>query len=248
MKSKLTLTVVMMALCVSSYAQDIIHIFTGTPIEAKIIEITDEYIRYKTFDNLDGPEYRISTSRVARIVFANGTEKIFAPADIFSTRPVSPYYDDFDPYYTYGPLVYRRGHFYDRRGRLYEDQLRDYLGISLYGNDYLKAERQRLAGANLTLGGGFLLSLSLISSLFISSYNSGTSDSFFDDKKISQAGPVIGALAGVACLGVGVPLWVKGNKAMGKIADDYNRRYGPKDSPTLSLGPTPSGLGLSLTF
>ncbi len=64
----------------------------------------------------------------------------------------------------------------------------------------------------------------------------------------------VGYVVGAACLGAGIPLWVKGNKKLGEIADDYNRNYGtPRRSPgsgtSLNLGPTHSGgLGLSLNF
>lgn len=236
----------MMALCVSGYAQDVIHTFDGKSIEAKILEISDDYILYKTFDNQDGPDYRMSVNKVTRIVFANGTEKVFAPANIFRSAPVAPeYYNpDFRPY---GPIAYRHGHFYDNRGYIYDDQFRDYLGVSLYGSDYLKARNQIFGGSMLTFAGGAALSFSIITSLIISNYNNFGDDPFFESSRISQAGPIIGGLAGVACLGVGIPLWVKGARKMNAFADDYNQRYGAGKS-NLSLGSAPSGLGLTLNF
>lgn len=238
MKARLVITIVMMALCARSYAQDIIHTLNGAPIEAKVLEISDDYIRYKTFDNLDGPDYRIATVKVARIVFQNGTEKIFSPTDLFSPRLTTPYYDDIDRYSTYGPLVYRHGHLYDSRA-----QLRDYLGVSLYGSDYLKAKDQITIGSVLTVFG----SSDLLFSIFCGMARADVPKEFDGASDGGGLFVVMGAI-GVACLCAGIPLWVKGNRKMGAIADDYNRRYGPKDSPTLSLGPTSSGLGLALTF
>ena len=242
MKAKLVLTVVMMALCVSGYAQDIIHTFDGKSIEAKILEISDDDILYKTFDNQEGPDYRMSVNKVARIVFANGTEKVFAPADIFRSAPVAPGYGNpnFGPY---GPIVYRHGRFYDGYGRIYDDEFRDYLGVSLYGSDYLKARNQITSGCLLTFAGGAAVSFSLIASLIISDFNKG--DNPFG--KTSQTGPIIGGLVGVACLAGGIPLWIKGARKMHAFADDYNQRYGAGKT-NLSLGSAPSGLGLTLNF
>ena len=231
-----------MALCAGSYAQDIIHTFDGKSIEAKILEISDDTILYKTFDNQEGPDYRMSVNKVARIVFENGTEKVFAPADIFKAAPVAPGY--YNPYYeSYGPLVYRRGRFYDGYGRIYDDEFRDYLGVSLYGSDYLKARNQITSGGLLTFVGSAAVSFSLIASLIISDFNKG--DNPFG--KTSQTGPTIGGLVGVACLVGGIPLWVKGGRKMKAFADDYNQRYGAGKT-NLSLGSAPSGLGLTLNF
>lgn len=231
-----------MALCAGSYAQDIIHTFDGKSIEAKILEISEDTILYKTFDNQEGPDYRMSVNKVARIVFANGTEKVFAPADIFRSAPVAPGYGNpnFGPY---GPIVYRHGRFYDGYGRIYDDEFRDYLGVSLYGSDYLKARNQITGGCLLTFAGGAAVSFSLIASLIISDYNK--EDNPF--VKASQTGPTIGGLVGVACLAGGIPLWVKGGRKMKAFADDYNQRYGAGKT-NLSLGPAPSGMGLTLNF
>ena len=82
MKAKLILICVLSGLCGNAFAQDIIHTIDGRSIEATVLEINDDDILYKTFDNQGGPDYRMSVSRVARIVFQNGTEKSFAPSSI----------------------------------------------------------------------------------------------------------------------------------------------------------------------
>ena len=80
-----TLSIIAMSLMMAqiSMAQDIIHTYDSAPIKAKILEIGDDYMYYKTWDNPDGPLYNISLSRVVKIVFENGSTKVFAP--------VSPY-------------------------------------------------------------------------------------------------------------------------------------------------------------
>ena len=59
----------------------------------------------------------------------------------------------------YGPIEYRWGHYYDQYGYPVSP---DYLGISLYGSEYLRARRQVGWGSTLTLtGSGLLLGGSL---------------------------------------------------------------------------------------
>ena len=74
MKAKLILICVLAFLCGKAFAQDVIHTLDGRSIEAIVLEINDNDIIYKTFDNPEGPDYRLSVSRVTRIVFQNGTE------------------------------------------------------------------------------------------------------------------------------------------------------------------------------
>ena len=243
MKAKLILFCALTALCGNAFAQDIIHTIDGRSIEAKVLEISDDDILYKTFDNLDGPNYRMSVSRVARIVFQNGTEKSFAPADLFASSP-----------YAYGPLEYRWGHFYDRHGRVHADDLRDYLGVSLYGSEYRKANNQFDGGMWLTVGGGCLVITSVVCSAMQSDYNRGVAEMHMggSSSSSSMGALYIGAgIVGAACLGIGIPLMIKGSKRLNAIADDYNQRYGAKAygyNPTLNIGPTPNGLGLALNF
>ena len=60
-------------------AQDIIHTYDSAPIKAKILEIGDDYMYYKTWDNPNGPLYNMSLSRVMKIVFENGSTSMRIP-------------------------------------------------------------------------------------------------------------------------------------------------------------------------
>lgn len=252
MKARMILICVLLGLCGNAFAQDIIHTIDGRSIEAKVLEINDDDILYKTFDNQDGPDYRMSVGRVTRIVFQNGTEKSFAPSTILVP---SPYVHD--PYGYYGPLEYRWGHYYDRRGRLYAEQLKDYLGVSLYGSDYRKARSQYQSGFILTISGAALVISSLTCGAMLSDYNRGVAamnmPSSMRGKDHSSIGAlyVAGGIAGAACLGAGIPLWIKGNRKLNAIADDYNQRYGRNAygfQSSLRVGATGNGIGLALNF
>ena len=245
MKAKLILFCALMSLCGNAFAQDIIHTIDGRSIEAKVLEINDDDILYKTFDNLDGPNYRMSVSRVASIVFQNGTERAFAPSTILVPSPYSS-----GRYGPDGPLEYRRGHYYDRHGRVYADQLRDYLGVSIYGSDYVKAKSQYSWGSYLTVTGTMLVAFSAIGGGASAGSSAWAQRHGLDAKGGGTL--FIGTLVtGAAALGVGIPLWIKGNRKMNAIADDYNRRYGGGAygyNPSLSFGGTGNGVGLALKF
>src|SRR4051794_19317374 len=60
-----------------SYSQDKIYRNNGKVVEAKILEIGTDEIKYKEFNNQDGPVYILETDKIKKIVFANGTSQKF---------------------------------------------------------------------------------------------------------------------------------------------------------------------------
>lgn len=255
MKAKIFLTSILLAICAEALAQDIIHTTDRRTIEAKVLEITDEQIIYKTFDNLEGPDYRMSIDRVERIVFENGTEKTFSPAAILVPGPYA-----YDYYDLYGPLEYRWGNYYDRYGRICSDRLYDYLGVSMYGSKYRKAQNQLQWGLWLTMGGAALLTTGIVCGAMQADYNRGVAQmrgnySSYgirgNDSSAMEAVYIATGIAGAASLGAGITLLVKGNRKMNEIADDYNQRYGHAahgSKTSLNVGTTANGIGLALNF
>ncbi len=59
-------------------AQDRIIKGDQTQIEAKVIEITQDAVRYKRFSNPDGPTYVLSTGEILYIEYPNGERDIFS--------------------------------------------------------------------------------------------------------------------------------------------------------------------------
>lgn len=55
------------------YAQDILQLKDGGKIEVKLLEINETSIKYKRWDNLNGPSYTISITKVYSIIYENGT-------------------------------------------------------------------------------------------------------------------------------------------------------------------------------
>lgn len=57
-------------------AQDIIYTTSGVKISAKVVEISPSEIKYKQYENMDGPNYVIQSRDVVLINFSNGTSQI----------------------------------------------------------------------------------------------------------------------------------------------------------------------------
>ncbi len=252
MKLKTILTVALAIVCCGLSAQDRIHLVDSRRvIEAKIIEIGEVDIIYKLYNNLDGPDYQLSVSRIESIDFENGTRQVFADRRRMATGPYADgYFDGYDD----GCLDYRRGHYYMHDRRLRRQELTDYIGYSLYGGKYRKASNQYMWGMILTGLGVFAVTATTMDLIFSNKENNDPhfQDEFFKDhSERNSTGYVIGYVAGAGCLGAGIPLWIKSNKTFNEIADDYNRNYGRRNlgySSSLTVGPTRSGVGLELNF
>jgi len=65
-----------------SFSQDIITTKTGEDIQAKVIEVTNDEVSYKKFDNQTGPILKISTLNLLMIRYENGSKDIFTAPQI----------------------------------------------------------------------------------------------------------------------------------------------------------------------
>lgn len=77
----------------ASFCQDIL-VFreNGSELKTKVLEITDAVIKYKKWDNLDGPTYSIPITTISRITYKNGQQDVFdvRAAAQSETAAVSP--------------------------------------------------------------------------------------------------------------------------------------------------------------
>ena len=70
---------------ISANAQDIILKKDASEIKAKVLEITDQQIKYKEFDFQDGPTRNINISEVFMITYENGKREVFNKRNQTST-------------------------------------------------------------------------------------------------------------------------------------------------------------------
>ena len=73
----LSFGLLLVASIASAFAQDIITLKNGEDIQALVQEIGDVDVKYKKFDNLNGPNYTLKKSEIFIIRYANGSKDIF---------------------------------------------------------------------------------------------------------------------------------------------------------------------------
>jgi len=79
MKTKLMVIATLISL--STQAQDIIMKRDGSELPAKVLEVEADKIKYKQWQNIEGPVYSIAKAEVFKIKYANGSSDFFgAPA------------------------------------------------------------------------------------------------------------------------------------------------------------------------
>jgi hypothetical protein len=72
------LIVLFLSLSTLSYSQDILVKINGDSISAKIHEIGLNEIKFKKFNNQEGPQYIVSKKEVSKIIFNNGEVEHFS--------------------------------------------------------------------------------------------------------------------------------------------------------------------------
>ena len=68
---------VVLMMSAHAWAQDIIVTTDEKKIDAKILEVSKSEIKYKDFDNLDGPVFILETSDINSIIYSNGKVTIY---------------------------------------------------------------------------------------------------------------------------------------------------------------------------
>lgn len=84
------LLAVALGMTVSLSAQDLIVKTDATQVEARVLEISPEQIRYKRFSNPDGPTYVLPVNAVDYIRYANGETESFRETQPSQAVPAQP--------------------------------------------------------------------------------------------------------------------------------------------------------------
>lgn len=70
---------ILTALCCIPFvqAQDIITTKDGKDIQSKILEVNANEVKYKKYNNLDGPTFTLSKSEILIVRYENGENEVF---------------------------------------------------------------------------------------------------------------------------------------------------------------------------
>ena len=246
---KLTASLFLLCMAATATAQDVIVMKDQTTVMSKVLEINSTEIKYKKWNNLDGPIYSILRSEVVSINYENGEVERFNEAT--SNQSIQNNQQN-----TYSPQV-NRGYMEESASfpaamklngrRLTHEEVQNLVDEQTY-QLYLKGKRQVNYGevigvvglVPLCLGVGFLFRTPEVEPGNRSDY-----------LKFSLASIAIGTAAVIP----GIVLSVAGGNNLRQVAETYNQNQGSHYS--LNIYPSmmkcdiiqsQGNYGLGLTF
>jgi hypothetical protein len=81
---KTTLLLVAQIVACWLLSQDVIFLKNGGELKAKVLEVLPDIVRYKKWDNQEGPSYSESKTNIVMIKYQNGTKDVFNGENIGS--------------------------------------------------------------------------------------------------------------------------------------------------------------------
>jgi len=244
MKKNLLILFAVMGTGIVLYAQDVILKKDGSEIIAKVIEITEQQIKYNDFDFQTGPIRNINISEVFMIKYENGQKEVFKEQTTTSPSP-----EKFDNN-TFTDLKIE----FDRIGTNDAEMLIFFKNnnFTKYYNAFESACRARntgrkLLGAGIGLTAGGLVCAAI--GLTVSYNNNGYNHDPF----------VLLACAGIGFMCVGdiltiasIPVSAVAGARKKAIKNNFAREYFGIDNytynPTINFGLTSGGIGFSMKF
>jgi hypothetical protein len=130
-KNLFFIAIVFICCCSVLQAQDIITFRNGDEIKGKVTEITSSEIKYKRFENLDGPTIVVLKSDVFAINYENGTQEVVNAITVPISTPATVAQTSLQP------LTYKDGVWLN--GKLTPEQVRGIMSdnseaLKLYNN------------------------------------------------------------------------------------------------------------------
>lgn len=250
MKTLRRLSTILFLLCLAriTMAQDVIVMKDQSTVKCKVLEINNTEIKYKKWDNQDGPTYYISPLEVSKINYENGEVETFSEAtnNRQDSKPQQTKYLNSYMTKSWGRLCLN--------GRpLSDHEIQSLVGQGGY-QQYLKGRKLKQTGIVLDAIGGVALLVELAMKLFDDDYN--TTDPSVIGTPAFKTHMTIYAI-GVASLGAGILSGLFGGDKIEEVAETYNKNHGNyysfNISPSMMNCETPQsqgnyGLGLTLSM
>jgi len=241
-----------------TFAQDIITLKTGDDIQALVKEIDDVDVKYKNFDNPDGPTYTLKRWKIFMIRYANGSKEIFKdeePVPSTTTTDTTPIVPPTNPTNVQSQSNNQPDSPVDYNTFLQLRRDDNKMAEFLKTNDrYLYEQFHR--GESLKRSGGTLLCFGLFFTAIggiceIAGFNDT------EDGEITNNGGTW-IIVGSAALTVGqifiitsIPVSATGGSLKRRAADGYEKKYFNNRTAfnsSLNFGVTGNGVGIALKF
>jgi hypothetical protein len=233
MKRKVFLSVCLLAMCWGAcFAQDVIVTRDAKKISAKITEVNPDDVKYRNFDNPDGPTYTLPKSQIASILYQNGTVETFeAEAGTPATQPYAT------PSVATQPAAVNSNR-QQQAGRQPRSSIRDY---PVYYAEYSKGRSMRTRGVVLLISGAGMAVCGMAIGL------SGDADG--EDGATALGGVFMAA--GSGCIIASIPVMIIGGGKKRRAMNSYLKQVSEspvRNAPHLQLNLHGNGLRLAYVF
>ena len=226
----------------SLYSQDIIVTKDSKKIEAVIIEITPIEIKYKKFNNTDGPTFVSNVSEINTIIYSNGETQIFNNKSTETKTFESHKIDQV------GSNRYRYHEKYISKYE-YANVLREECPIA-YAMYTKGRKQQKFGNALMWTGIGFAIGGCVYAGVVYSlnEWEDWDFDYGWEEEHnhYSYTGAYILGGIGAAAFITSLPIKSMGKKNVNNALDYYNRDCSNRTS--LNLNINSNGFGLALVF
>ena len=218
--------ILLMAANTATHAQDTIFTTKGEEIIVKVTEIDTVIVKFKRYDNQDGPTYIIKQSDIVYIIYHNGAMDVFQS---WQRDEISKYVPEQHPlYYEFKSLVYN------------DDKMSDFLKK----HDF-QCYRTFHTGENLkAIGIGFFIPAMTLSVGGIILTIAGVSKNNEFMALIGRSSLAVGQ----AFMVTSIPFLSVGGALKNKAKRAYEDKYFNNNTSSLNLNVYSNGLGLTLSF
>ena len=233
----------------SVVAQDVITLKSGDDIQALVQEVGEVSVKYKKFDNPNGPTYVLSRSNIFMIRYANGSKDVFtdntasvAPP-LVTSQPNTQAQNQQIPPLDYAAFTRLR-----RNDAAMESFLRQN-DVSLYNQFHTGVKFRRTSKGLLVPGlilSGIGVGMMVAGAIDINDYNEMTEDG----ESMYVAG-MAGLFIGQALIITSIPFSAVGGSLKKRAADNYEVKYYRNRTgyqPSLDVIFTGNSVGLALKF
>jgi len=254
MKTMRKLFATLFLLCIAGMttAQDVIVMKDQSTIMSKVLEITSTEIKYKKWNNQDGPTYSIDRSEVLSINYENGEVENFSETKNDHQSNNAPQVQYLNSY-----MTYKTWSLYLNGRQLSDYEIRKLVDPQNY-QLYLNGRKLTKAGFISDVGGGVAILAAVairISSEFNTPIASNNGASYISTPSFKAL--LAFTISGVILGGTGLIMESIGEDNMKKVAETYNKKHGNAYSfnlsPTMMRCEVPQsqgnyGLGLTLNI